>query len=103
MTDDFIDITPPPAFCAACRYVLGADDPATVFGAIRRGGKPIKRVELIHAAILLVQAMGPNAPARDIAQALSRQRDLRKFSAADRKAAHELAVALTASAAGGAP
>jgi hypothetical protein len=95
--ENTMNIGPSPAYCAACRYVLGGDDPRTVIGAIRQGGRPIERVHDIHVAILAVLEMGPDAAAQDIARMLGSRRDVRAMPAADRKAAHELAVALTAS------
>jgi hypothetical protein len=42
------DMTPTPQFRAACREILGGDDPATVLGAAHRGDRRWRVVRALH-------------------------------------------------------
>jgi hypothetical protein len=84
-----INIGPSPEYCAAARYVLGGDDPATVLGAIINRDPRQARVGSIHAAIVYLNEGRPPSGLRRFDPTLKSR---------DAKVAVQLAAALKASA-----
>lgn len=62
-----MDISPTPEVRAACRIVLGGDDPATVIGALQAEDLgPWQRVSAVHDAIIGLKALAhPTIDAMD--------------------------------------
>src|SRR5215468_7197817 len=92
-----LDVGPSPAYRAACRYVLGGDDPATVIGSIRRGRRTQMRVLGVHAVIVLANSEWAALVMPEVLTRNDQRRDLGFLSQRDRNVAYELAVALRAS------